>query len=158
VYLIRLFGHYGSYLFVILGSSARDCGTVALVRLNYVSCEEMENGCKVFLGGIEALDEVSNRNLLGITLVVDCRGDWTKARGGLHDAQPLPASVTHFYMPINGLTKKSTAGLWDRLSTPDWIAATKWRNSSSQSSLRLAAANRCCYHILECIVMQYKVS
>jgi hypothetical protein len=98
---------------VIRLPSAHDSCTVVLSSAS-VFCQEFENNATFYLGDIHTMDEVSNRNILKIKVILDCRGNWAKGKNGAERQDPiLPADVEHIYFPVNRMTQKSQTGPWN---------------------------------------------
>jgi hypothetical protein len=76
----------------------------------------------LYVSGIEGIDNIGGYgNPLGITDVVDCRGDPTKGRRGKRHQVSLPQGVTYHKLPLNHLCNAN----WDRHGKPTGLRNLK---------------------------------
>ena len=62
--------------------------------------KEFSSGGKLYVGGVEAATRARLSNELGVSLVVDCRGDETQGRHrSTHVLPPLPPGVRNISLP-----------------------------------------------------------
>jgi hypothetical protein len=136
-YLGRCVVHYGvvidcdSFLLGARFLHGRSC-------LASESCQEFDNGCRLYVGCSDALNEVSDRNILDIDTVIDCRGDPTIGRLGQRGKVALPANVTRSYFGINHLTEKRVPGHWG----PSFHIVKREKELEAPMKLAFAAINR----------------
>jgi hypothetical protein len=136
-YLGRCVVHYGvvidcdSFLLGARFLHGRSCSASE-------SCQEFDNGCRLYVGCHDALFEVSDRNILNIETVIDCRGDPTIGRAGYIGKVAVPPEVTHSYFGINHLTEKRLYGHWD----PSFHSVKHGKELEGFMGLAFAAINR----------------
>ncbi len=62
--------------------------------------KEFSSGGKLYVGVVEAVARARLSNGLGVSLVVDCRGDEKQGlRKSTHVLPPLPPGVRQFFVP-----------------------------------------------------------
>ena len=62
--------------------------------------KEFSSGGKLYVGGVEAATRARLSNELGVSLVVDCRGDENQGRHrSTHVLPPLPPGVRNIFLP-----------------------------------------------------------
>jgi hypothetical protein len=79
------------------------------------SRESYTSGAQLYVSGIQGIDNLAiYGNPLGVTDVIDCRGDPSKGRRGKKHKVKLPEGVTYHQIPFNRLCNAS----WDSNGKP----------------------------------------